>query len=134
MATAYAPLQAALMSALNARAPLVALVNGIYDEVPESAERPYVSLGSLTATPDDMHDAQGVTVLVQVDIWSEYEGYREAYQIFAEVDAALDRAPLAVAGWTYVTAKLDQSQALRDPDPAVRRVSATYRITLTKEG
>jgi hypothetical protein len=111
---------------------LSALVTGVYDEVPEGAVLPYVSIGSITETADDAHDHQGLDTLIVVHVWSDYPGNAEAADIFAAVDAALDRVPLIVAGFKDVSIKHDQHQFVKDSDPRIRHVNAQYRVWLTK--
>lgn len=132
MATALRPLQTAIFAALTASADLMTKVSGVYDEVPEAAAFPYVSLGSITELPADAHDRQGLDAMVTVHVWSKAPGFGEAYDIFAAIDAALDRVSLAVAGFTDVSIRHDQHQALKDPDPTIRHINAQYSVWLTR--
>lgn len=132
MATALRPLQSAIYANLTASSGLLALVSGVYDEVPEPAPYPYVSFGSITEAPDDAHDRQGLDVMVTIHVWSTAPGMGEAYDVFAAVDAALDRVPLTVTGFTDVSIRHDNHQALKDPDPDVRHINAQYRVWLTR--
>lgn len=132
MATALYPLQAAVYGKLAASSALLALVSGVYDEVPEPAPYPYVSIGSITEFPDDAHDAQGLEATIVLHVWSKAPGFAESYAIFAALDAALDRASLTVAGFQDVTIKHVQHQAMKDPEPGVRHINAEYRVTLTR--
>ncbi|MFE4717853.1 DUF3168 domain-containing protein [Streptomyces sp. NPDC056728] len=131
MATALRPLQTAIFGKLSASSALTSRA-GVYDEVPEPAPFPYVSLGSITETPADAHDRQGLDALVTIHVWSKAPGFGEAYDIFAAVDAALDRVPLAVAGFADVSIRHEQHQALKDPDPLIRHINAQYRVWLTR--
>ncbi|MCX4572288.1 DUF3168 domain-containing protein [Streptomyces sp. NBC_01571] len=133
MATALRPLQAAVYSKLVGSSALLALVSGVYDEVPEPAPYPYVSIGSLSEFPADAHDAQGLDATVTIHVWSRAPGFAQAYDIFAALDAALDRVPLAVAGFRDVSIRHDQHQALKDPEPGVRHINAQYRVSLTRD-
>ncbi|WP_432118481.1 DUF3168 domain-containing protein [Streptomyces sp. bgisy032] len=133
MATALRPLQAAVLQRLKASPALTALVSGVFDEVPEPAPYPYVSIGSITETADDAHDRQGLDCLVTLHVWSDAPGPAQAYDIFAALDAALDRQPLAVAGFTDVSIRHEQHQALKDPDPKIRHINAQYRVRLTRD-
>jgi hypothetical protein len=130
MATALRPLQTALFSKLNA---VPALTARVYDYTPEAAPFPYVTLGSIIEYPDDQHDAQGLNALVTVHVWSKAPGNGEAYDLFALVDAALDRVPLAISGFKDVFIKHAQHQVLPDPDPEIRHINAQYRVHMTKE-
>ncbi|WHX19829.1 DUF3168 domain-containing protein [Streptomyces malaysiensis subsp. malaysiensis] len=133
MTTALWPLQQAVVQNLRADAPLMALVSGIWDEVPEQAAFPYVTVGSITELVDDAHDQRGLTTTLVLHIWSKYQGFREAAEILAAVDAVLDRQPLAVTGYKDVSVAHQQHTELRDPDPEIRHINVTYRVWMTKE-
>lgn len=121
-----------MFAKLTGHAPLMALITGVFDEVPEGAVMPYVSFGSITETVDDAHDRQGLDTFVVIHVWSDYPGNAQAADIFAAVDAALDRVPLTVPGFTDVAIKHDGHQFITDPDPDIRHVNARYRVRLTR--
>ncbi|HZX38446.1 MAG TPA: DUF3168 domain-containing protein [Streptomyces sp.] len=132
MTAALWPLQQAVYTKLTGHAPLMALVSGVYDEVPETAVHPYVSLGSITETADDAHNQRGLEASVVLHVWSKYRGFKEAAGILAQLDAALDRQPLTVAGFRDVSIAHQQHTELRDPDPDIRHINVSYRVWLTK--
>lgn len=61
MATAAWPLQQAVYQRLIADPDLTAMC-GVYDEVPEPAPYPHVSMGEVIEEPDDTHDNQGLSM------------------------------------------------------------------------
>lgn len=132
MTAALWPLQQAVVQKLRAHASLTALVSGVYDEVPEQVAHPYVSLGSITENVDDAHNQRGLEASVVLHVWSKYRGFKEAAGILTELDAALDRQPLAVAGFRDVSIAHQQHTELRDPDPDIRHINVSYRVWLTK--
>jgi hypothetical protein len=132
MTAALWPLQVAVVTKLRAHAPLMALVTGIYDEVPEQVAHPYVSLGSITENVDDAHNQRGLEASVVLHVWSKYRGYKEAADILAALDTALDRQPLTVTGFKDVSIAHQQHTELRDPDPAIRHINVSYRVWLTR--
>lgn len=133
MATGLRPLQTAIYQKLTASPELVSLVSGVYDKVPEPAPYPFVVIGPILELPDDTHDAQGLSSTVTIHVWSMSPGSAEIYDIFAAVDAALDRVPLTVAGFKAVFIKHTQHQQIQDPDPRYRHLNAEYRVHMTKE-
>ncbi|MDQ1037272.1 hypothetical protein QFZ75_003688 [Streptomyces sp. V3I8] len=126
------PLQQAVYGKLTGHAPLMALVRGVYDEVPEAVAHPYVSIGSITENVDDAHNQRGLSASVVLHIWSKYRGFKEAAGILVQLDAALDRVPLAVAGFKDISIAHDQHTQVRDPDPDIRHINVSYRVWLTK--
>lgn len=132
MTAALWPLQQAVYVKAIGHAPLMALVSGVYDEVPEDVAHPYVSLGSITENVDDAHNQRGLEATVVLHVWSRYRGFKQAAAILAALDTALDRQPLTVAGFQDVSIAHEQHQELRDPDPEIRHINVSYRVWLTK--
>lgn len=133
MATAAWPLQVAIVEKLRAHAPLTDLVTGIYDDVPDTAPFPYVSLGSIVEFEEDSHTQRGLNVSAVLHIWSSYPGNKETSAILSAVCDALDRQPLTVPGWTDVSIAMSQANTSSDPNPDIRHMNATFRVWLTKE-
>ncbi len=132
-------LQAALTAALKATGVLPPVANvspvrypGVYDQVPVSADYPYVSLGDCQILPDKAGCIDGVEAFPIVDVCSRSGGYGEAKKIAAAVLAKLDDQPenLNMAGFTVVVLELESYQPLRDPDGLTRRVSLTLRALI----
>lgn len=132
MTVAAWPLQQAIHARLTGRPQLMDLVSGVYDEVPETAAFPYVSYGSITESVADAHNQRGLDVSVVLHIWSKYRGFKEAALILDQLDAALDRQPLAVTGFTDVSVAHQLHTELRDPDPEIRHINVSYRVWLTR--
>lgn len=132
MATALWPLQSAVYAALTGSTPLMALITGVFDEVPDGQTYPYVTLGSMVETADDAHDHQGLDSLVTIHVWSKKPGVKEAATIFAALDAVIDRQTLAVAGFSNVQIWQDTHMTVRDPDPLIRHINAQYRVRMTR--
>lgn len=133
MATAAWPLQVAIIQKLRDSDTLTGLVTGIYDDVPNSAPFPYVSLGSVVEFEEDSHTQRGLNVSAVLHIWSSYPGNKEAAEILAAVCDALDRQPLIVPGWTDVSIAMNQANTSSDPNPDIRHMNVTFRVWLTKE-
>ncbi|MER5892401.1 DUF3168 domain-containing protein [Streptomyces sp. NPDC001876] len=133
MTSALWPVQEAVYAKVVADGPFMALVTGLFDEVPEPVAHPYVSFGTTTEVVDDAHNQRGLAVNLVLHIWSRYRGFREAAEILAALDLVLDRQPLAVAGYRDVSIAHQQHQQLRDPDPDIRHINVAYRVWLTKE-
>ncbi|QUI32435.1 DUF3168 domain-containing protein [Streptomyces alfalfae] len=132
MTAALWPLQQAVYAKATGHAPLMALVTGVYDEVPEAVAHPYISLGSITENVADAHNQRGLDASVVLHVWSKYRGFKQAALILAALDEALDRQPLTVAGFRDVSIAHEQHQELRDPDPDIRHINVSYRVWLTK--
>ncbi|MBO2530969.1 MAG: DUF3168 domain-containing protein [Thermobifida sp.] len=132
MAAAAWPLQQAVYQRLIADPDLTAMC-GVYDEVPEPAPYPHVSVGEVVEEPDDTHDNQGLSVAFVLHIWSKYRGFGEVGRVLAHLDRLLDRQPLAVPGFEVVAFFREHHRVVRDPDPTIRHCPVRYRVWLNKE-
>jgi len=111
-------LQMALVTALRADTPLIALLGGaaIHDGAPQGTAFPHVTLADLSSL--DYSDSAGereehfATLLV----FSRAGGRREALEILAAMTAVLDNAALAVTGHTLVSLVVERTEARRQPD------------------
>lgn len=108
------------------------LEHPVYDQVPETATAPYAVLGEVTETEADAHDRAGVDATLTVHVWSRYRGYREAAELVGEIDAALHRRPLPLAGFRDVSIAATGHQFMRDPDPDLRHALTRFRIWATE--
>ncbi|MGW1035005.1 DUF3168 domain-containing protein [Streptomyces antibioticus] len=124
------PTRDAVLAALTADAPLMALVTGVLDNVPEPQGFPYIELGESVETPENAHDRHGSAVLQTLHIWSRYRGYAQALTIAARVLQALDHRPLVIEGHTWRWTRFVSLQTLTDPEPPhdIRHVPMTFRI------
>lgn len=118
------PLQVAIVARCAADAGVQELIGDrkgpsgirLYDAVPAAATKPYASFGpdQLLAEPAEEYD--GADVTVQLDAWSAGPGRREAKALINALWAALDKAPLALAGHRLVTLDVEQTRILPEPD------------------
>lgn len=124
------PLQTAIFAALSAPGLLPDIVEGrLYDEAPQNALTPYVSIGDCQVLPDKSGCIDGSLCYPIIDVWSTYKGYSEAKQIAAAILAKLDDQPenLTVAGFSVTVFEIHNYMPLRDPDGVSRRVNLTFR-------
>jgi hypothetical protein len=127
-------LQTAIFGALTSAGTLPAVVGGrVCDGIPQDTATPYVSMGDCQVLPDKAGCIDGAECYPIVDVWSTYNGYKEAKTIAAAIVAKLDDKPenLTVSGFDVIVFELEQYQPLRDPDGISRRVSLTFRALLT---
>ncbi|MEU9972349.1 DUF3168 domain-containing protein [Streptomyces sp. NPDC051014] len=121
--------QRAFYARMTASPELMALVTGVYDDVPEDATYPYIVLGEATETPDNAHARIGRATSSMLHIWSQYDGYAEALQILSVLAALFDHQPLDVPGLHHVSTNYEFSQTLTDPEPPgnIRHIPVRFR-------
>jgi hypothetical protein len=128
------PLQQAVYARLTGDVDLSADVTGVYDDVPEDAQYPYVTISTVASSPDNELGEYGRQTVVQLDVWSAYRGFAEATGILSHIERLLDRQPLPITGHSTVAVRHASVTALRDPDEDIRRITARYTVTTRYAG
>jgi hypothetical protein len=108
--------QAAVFNALKNHAGLDALIEGVYDHVPEGAAFPYVTIGDDVVTPLQSHNPRGQIIALSIHTWSVADGRHEAKQIMREVTNALTDVPVAIGSAHVYSFEPEISQTIPDPD------------------
>lgn len=129
------PVQQGIHDLLDGDAELTGLINGVFDHVPETAERPWVQLAESVETPDNAHGQFGSNTVQTLRIWTRNRGHREGLLIEARVRQLLDHQhqtldPL-VSGHRVIAVRLVTRQALIDPEPPgdIRQIPVQFRVT-----
>lgn len=119
------PLQQALYGRLTA-----SLSCPVYDQVPEGAAYPYVTLGEDTAADWSTKLTPGQEVTHTLHVWSRAAGFKECKQIGDQVIQSLTGAALAVAGFRVEVVRLEMNEVLRDPDGVTRHGVIRFRFNI----
>ncbi|GHJ01616.1 hypothetical protein TPA0906_34810 [Streptomyces olivaceus] len=124
------PVQSAVYARLKADGALMALIQGVYDYVPEDVAYPFVVIGEALETPDNRHGGFGRETVITLHVWSRYQGYAQVLRIGARVTALLDHQPLTLPGLDWIATRFEFSQTLTDPEPPgdIRHLVLRYRI------
>jgi hypothetical protein len=125
----FGPLQTALYTKLGGDATLSGLVTGVFDEVPEGTQTPYMVIGEAYATPRNSHDRHGRRTVETIHVWSDHLGFSEANTITDRIVGLLDHQPLTVTDHDVVLAHFEYDQTIRDPDPNLRHVVLRFAFT-----
>lgn len=124
--------QRAVYRTLTEDTELQSLVSGVFDDVPEGTEFPYVVIGECTLIPDNYLTGFGREVRVTLHVWSRYRGFAEALEIADRVCQLLDHQPLTVEGWEHIATRLDFMETLHDPDPSLRHVPIQFSVIVAR--
>lgn len=130
-------LQVGIYELLTNDATLMALVTGVYDQVPEEATPPYVVIGEMLSTEDSVHNGHGRQTAVMLHTWTRERSFRPGNQAAAQLVALLtrrqDTLDTLVDDHTVYMAAHEFSQTLRDPDPEIRHRVDRFRIWTRQE-
>lgn len=131
MSTAQFALQSTIYSTLNNDSTLTnTLGASIFDDVPQGAATPYVTIGEDTAVDFSAGEHDGADITVNIDVWSEYKGSKETKQIIDRIHDLLHDSNLSVTGFNLVNLRFEFSDILRDPDGVTRHGVIRFRAII----
>ena len=123
--------QERLYATLNGDATLTnTLGAAVYDEVPEGSAYPYVNIGEETATAFDTKDLAGSQITINLHVWSQYKGSKEAKNIMDRVHTLLHDTSLSVTGFNLINLRFEFADILRDPDGITRHGVMRFRAVM----
>ena len=129
--------QAGVHALLTGDAELMALIDGVYDEVPEPAPYPYLTIRDSMSTPHGTHSGYGEQVTITVHTWTQYAGNAAGDEIAARVHALLHQQHAALSplvdGHTVYIVRREFRQSLNDPQPGIRHRVDRYRIYVSQD-
>ena len=131
MSLAQFALQSSIYTALNNDSNLTTTLGAsIFDEVPEGSSTPYVTIGEDTAIDYSAGSSDGADVTINIDVWSEYKGSKEAKQIMDRIHDLLHNSNLSITGFNLVNLRFEFSDILRDPDGVTRHGVMRFRAII----
>lgn len=99
----------------------------IYDQVPQSTDFPYVSIGEMQVIDDDAEYVGGVEVYATLHVWSRTAGKPEAANIAAAVRCAIHEQELRLPFWRLVEIRHQSTRLMNDPDGKTTHGVMTFR-------
>ncbi len=117
MATPSNALQSAIYTRLTGYAPLTALISGVYDNVPDNAQPPYVVIGDDTCIDWSTQTENGWETTVTIHVWDfEKSGRKSVKAIMSTIYDALHRQEtnIPVSGFNLVIIQSEFEQTFQD--------------------
>lgn len=124
--------QTAVYDALTGDAALAALVEGVFDAVPQDQSFPFVTIGEDIHNEWDTNTTLGSDCSITVHTWSRGRGRKETKEIQGAVYDALHRASLTYAGYRFVSVEFAGSQSFMDADGLTRHGIQTFRVIIER--
>jgi hypothetical protein len=112
--TALWPLQQAVFARLQNDPILTGMVDNVYDEIPQKAKLPYVSIGDDTVNPYDTKTSYGEDLTLTLHAWSGGPGKTEAKHIMGAILQAMSAAPLTIEGFEVEGIRRDFLEVFSD--------------------
>ncbi len=124
--------QSAIYTALTGDTGLMALIEGVYDSVPETEVFPYVTIGEDSHASYTTNTTLGTDVSCVIHTWSRDRGKKETKTIQGEIYDALNRASLTYAGHKIVNCELESSDSFVDADRLTRHGVQSFRVLIER--
>lgn len=129
-------LQQAIYTALTAGSPTPVPDVGarVYDDVPQNATYPFIEIAESVATTEDVSIGEstagdkGVSEFIDLHVWSQYRGKKEAKRIMASIHTALHGVSLSVAERASALSWVRTARLLLDPDGVTRHGIVTVEV------
>lgn len=100
-------LQKAAYAALSADSNLNALVSGVFNNVPQGTEYPYVRFDDMRSEDWSTKSSSGIKATLAFDVYSHAYGSKEIMAITHEIRRVMEAAALAMTGCNLVSLKFD---------------------------
>lgn len=127
MASPSLELQVAIVSRLKATPAVTAVIGDrVFDNVPEDADFPYVTVGDGDETSDDVDCINGFEISLDIDVWSRDVGFPEAKTISDAIRRALTSPDITIPTNALVYFRHRQTRFLRDPDGLTSHAVMTF--------
>lgn len=128
--TSLKKIQQAIYNNLTGHAPLMAIINGVFDSVPTTTAAPFITTGDVTENNFNTFERSGRDVLYTLHIWSEHEGFSQCYDILSIVNGLLDYQIISISNYTLVYGRFETANTIRDPDGVTFHLVAQYRFVV----
>lgn len=102
----------------------------VYDDVPQGASFPYVSIGEDTSIQWDTDLDDGTESTLTIHVWSRSPGRKEAKELLDSIHGLLHRKTLTVTGASPVFCYYEFAETLLDPDGETRHGVTRYRAVI----
>jgi hypothetical protein len=103
----------------------------VYDEPPQDAVFPYVTLGRSESRAADASGADALEHTVTLHVWSRYGGRAETLDVIGALRAALHNAPLTIEGRRLVLLLVTFTDVFRSGD--ARTTHGVVRLRVITE-
>lgn len=112
-AMAFHQVQEAVFAALATDEALKTVLTGLYDEAPEGARYPYLTMGDTSASANGLKDRAGAQISFSVALWSNEPGQMQVKELMEQADRVLHRGGFSVPGYELVRLDLDSASVNR---------------------
>lgn len=109
-------LQKAIVEALTGDVTLMALVEGVYNHVPQDSAFPYIVVGEATSSDYSTMTTQAEEITSTVLVFSRARGSKQSLEIMARLRELLHNAALALDGCTLIFQRFQEASITQTED------------------
>lgn len=130
----FAEIQSAIYSKLVNSTAVMAMVKGVYDDVPQAAKAedngafPFIVIGDDDYLNWDTDTEVGWQADFRVHIWSRYGGKKELLEIFSEVHNALNRTDTTTQSYDVLDINHVSVDSFVEPDGRTRHGVMQFKL------
>lgn len=108
-----------------------AAITGIFDDLPEGTDYPYVVIGEDTAVDDSSKDKTIFEHTLTIHVWSQYRGRRDIKVIMEQVHDALHNVDISIAGASLCNLRQEFQTTLLENDGITRHGVMRFRAVVS---
>jgi hypothetical protein len=108
--------------------PILLLVTGVFDYVPDAQAFPYVVIGEGIEIARNTTEHLGRDIVATLHVWSQAEGFAESLNIANTIIQVLDNTQLTLSQGTAWRCQYDDMHSMRDPDGVTRHIALAFRV------
>ena len=124
-------LQESIYSTLNGDSTLGALIQGVFDSVPDGQSLPVVTIGTQSTIDNGTKTLDARDYIFNVDVYSDYRGMKEIKNIQKEIYRLLHESSLSVSGASFVNCRCEFTTDILEDDGVTRHGVMRFRTYVT---
>ena len=124
-------LQESIYSTLNGDSTLGALIQGVFDSVPDGQTLPVVTIGTQSTSDNGTKTLDARDYIFNVDVYSDYRGMKEIKNIQKEIYRLLHESSLSVSGASFVNCRCEFTTDILEDDGVTRHGVMRFRAYVT---
>ena len=106
-------------------------ITGVFDDLPEGTNYPYVVIGDDTATNISAKDKDIHEHTLNIHIWSQYRGRRDIKEIMGQIYTALNDISYSVSGALGINLKHEFDTTIVEGDGITRHGIMRFRAVVS---
>ena len=102
----------------------------VYDNAPQGATFPYVTIGEANLTDNDTDNTQNVYISYVIHVWSQADGRKEIKTIMGQIYSALHLTKFSESGYSFTENYFLSSDSFVETDGKTRHGVQTFKLTM----